>query len=141
MYFSDGASSQYKNKKNFTNICHHKPDFGLDADWNFFASSHGKNACDGIGGTTKRAVTKASLQRPYSDQIVTAEEIYKFCVENVSGILFIYVPSEEVHSNSMKLQVRFDSCKQIPQTRSFHCCASNSNKNQMLCILTVRRVY
>ena len=46
--------------------------------------------------------------------------MYTFCLENLSGIHFIYVPSEEVQSNSMKLQRRFDYCKQIPQTRSFH---------------------
>ena len=31
---------------------------------NFFATSHGKSACDGIGETVKRLLTKASLQRP-----------------------------------------------------------------------------
>lgn len=34
IYFSDCASSQYKNKKNIVNICHHKSDFGLEAEWN-----------------------------------------------------------------------------------------------------------
>ena len=48
IYFSDGASSQYKNKKKFMNLCQHKNDFRLDAEWNFFATSHGKNACDGV---------------------------------------------------------------------------------------------
>lgn len=41
IYFSDEAGSQYKNKKNFVNICHHKHDFGLDAEWNFFGTAHG----------------------------------------------------------------------------------------------------
>ena len=30
----------------------------------FFANSHGKQPCDGIGGTVKRLTAKASLQRP-----------------------------------------------------------------------------
>lgn len=120
IYFSDGASSQYKNKKNFINICYHKTDFGVDCEWNFFASSHGKNACDGIGGTTKRAVARASLQRPYSNQILTPEEMYRFCSENISGIQFIYVSAEECKTNSVQLQKRFEACKTIPQTRSYH---------------------
>ncbi|XP_071951916.1 uncharacterized protein [Antedon mediterranea] len=62
-YFTDGCGGQYKNKYNFINLCHHQEDFGLDAEWNFFATSHGKSACDGIGGTVKRLVTKA-LFRP-----------------------------------------------------------------------------
>ena len=28
----------------------------------FFATSHGKNACDGVGGTIKRLAAHASLQ-------------------------------------------------------------------------------
>ena len=42
IYFSDGAASQYKNYKNFINLCYHENDFGVPAEWNFFATSHGK---------------------------------------------------------------------------------------------------
>ena len=48
-YFSDGCSAQYENCKNLLDLCHHEQDFGLTADWSFFASSHGKWAYDGIG--------------------------------------------------------------------------------------------
>ena len=53
-YFTDGCAGQYKNKNNFINLCCHKDDFGLDVEWNFFATSHGKSACDGIGGTVTK---------------------------------------------------------------------------------------
>ena len=55
-YFTDGTASQYNytNYKNICNLLYHRDDFGLDAEWHFFATSHGKNACDGIGGTVKR---------------------------------------------------------------------------------------
>ena len=36
----------------------------------FFAISHGKNACDGVGGTIKRLAAYAILQRPTTDQIL-----------------------------------------------------------------------
>ena len=48
-YFTDGCARRYKNKKNVINLCHHEDDFGLAAEWNFFATSHGKSVCDGIG--------------------------------------------------------------------------------------------
>ena len=67
-YFSDGCSSQYKNCFNFINLCHHFDDFVITAEWNFFATSHGKNACDGVGGNVKRSLAKASLQRTLSHQ-------------------------------------------------------------------------
>ena len=70
-YFSDGAASQYKNFKNFINLCHHELDHGIKAEWHFFASSHGKSPCDGIGGTTKRLVARASLQATETYQILS----------------------------------------------------------------------
>ncbi len=31
-YFSDGCAGQYKNRKNFFNLCNHEKDFGLTAE-------------------------------------------------------------------------------------------------------------
>ena len=62
LYFSDGAASQYKNFKNFVNLCYHEINCGIQAQWHFFATSHGKSPCDGIGGTTKRLVAREILQ-------------------------------------------------------------------------------
>ena len=77
-YFSDGCGGQYKNRKNFYNLCQHKDEFGITAKWHFFATSHGKQPCDGIGGTVKRLVTKASLQRDVSNQILDHKVMFEF---------------------------------------------------------------
>ena len=69
-YFIDGCAAQYKNRFNFINLCHHLEDVGIKAEWNFFVTSHGKNACDGIGGTVKRSLTKASLRCAFRHQIL-----------------------------------------------------------------------
>ena len=66
-YFSDGCAEQYKNRKNFINLCHHQQDLNMDAEWIFFAASHGKSPCNGVGGFVKRYVAKRSLQRPLHD--------------------------------------------------------------------------
>ena len=79
IYFSDGAAGQYKNCKNFINLCFHEKDFGVKAEWNFFATSHGKSPCDGVGGTVKRLVARASLQATTSDHILTPLEMYTWC--------------------------------------------------------------
>ena len=70
-YFSDGCAGQYKNYKNFVNLCNHQKDFGFSAKWNFFATSHGKQPCDGIDGTVKRMVARESLQRTTDQQILS----------------------------------------------------------------------
>ena len=46
-YVSDGAAMHFKNKYYMTNLSFHKIDFGLQPEWIFTATGHGKNACDG----------------------------------------------------------------------------------------------
>ena len=72
IYFSDGAASQYKNCKNFISLC---ADFGIKAECHFSATSHGKSAYDGLGGTVKRLAARASLHRPYEQQIMTPFQV------------------------------------------------------------------
>lgn len=74
----------------------------MQAEWNFFASFHGKNACDGIGGITKRETTRVSLQRPYSNQILTPKDMFDYCSQNISGVTYQYVSSREIEGNEKK---------------------------------------
>ena len=60
-YYSDGAPSQYKSFKGLASLCHRRFDHAIDAVSNVLAKSHGKSACDDIGGTVKRLATNASL--------------------------------------------------------------------------------
>ncbi|KAG1681447.1 hypothetical protein GQR58_011837 [Nymphon striatum] len=61
---NNGCAGQYKNHKNLFNLCPHKQDVDINAEWSLFATSHGKSPCDGIGGDVKRVTANASLQRP-----------------------------------------------------------------------------
>lgn len=63
IYFSDGASAQYKNKKNFANLIFHNKDFGVPAEWHLFATSHTKGPCNGLGSTIKRFAARTSFTR------------------------------------------------------------------------------
>ena len=56
----------------------------------FFATLHGKWPCDGIGGIVKRLAAKASLQQPYSEQIMTPRQLFQFAEDNISGISFFF---------------------------------------------------
>ena len=54
--FSNGPSSQYRQKKNFFLFNKLLFDHGFSkGTWNFFESGHGKGAADGIGAALKRA--------------------------------------------------------------------------------------
>ena len=104
----------------FSNLCHHKEDHGLDAEWNFFATSHGKSAYDGIGGTVKRLAARASLQRPLDHQILTPQDLYSWCIENIKNIVFFFVNTSECTEVSKEQEKRFSLSKTIPGTPSFH---------------------
>lgn len=54
----------------------------------FFATSHGKGACDGLGGLLKRWDARASLQWTYEGQILDALSFYNWAIENIKNINF-----------------------------------------------------
>ena len=70
-YFSDGCTELCKNHKNFFNLCHHQQNFNMDAEWIFFATSHGKSPCDSVMGFVKHDAAKLSLQRPLHGQFLS----------------------------------------------------------------------
>ena len=59
IYFLDGAASHYKNRKDFINLANHEAYFWMPADWHFFATSHGKGPCDGVGGGREKVGSKS----------------------------------------------------------------------------------
>ena len=76
-----------RTKKKKASTC----DLNLEAEWNFFALCHGKNACDGW------AVTKASLQRPYSNQILTSRNVW------ILSNLHLFKDEEIIQHHNSKL--------------------------------------
>ena len=76
------------------NLCLHKQDFGLDGEWIFFATSHGKSPCDRIGGSVKCHAAKRSLQRPMNNQILDYQALLNVCEEEMSKIKFFRISKE-----------------------------------------------
>ena len=122
-YFSDGCGGQYKNRKNFLNLCFHFTDFGILAEWHFFATSHGKNACDGVGGVVKRTAARCSLQRVMSaDTILTPRQLYDFSVQSHPNMHFSYVTNDDynVITGSELLKSRFEEAITVAGTLKLH---------------------
>ena len=70
--------------------------------WKQSGTSHGKSACDGIGGTVKRPASKASLKRPAHNQILTPLDMFSYCESDVTGIKFFYMSS--------RVGVKYSTC-------------------------------
>ena len=119
-FFSDGCAAQYKNCKNFTNLCYHFLDFGVHAEWHFFATSHGKSAGDGAGGTLKRPTTRTSLQRIYEDQILTALQLYQFAVSTIRGMHSGFITLREHEEEAKFLEERLKLSRTVRGTHKLH---------------------
>ena len=117
-YFIDGCAGQLKNYKAFLNLCHQKPDFDIDAIWEFFATSHGKSPCNGIGGKCK--ILRASLQRPVNNQILTFCAVKEYCKSYIEGIAFLTIDKEDMVAVRENLRPWYELGDTIPGTRSCH---------------------
>lgn len=116
IYFSDGAGSQYKNRFNLANLFHHRDDFGISAEWHFFATAHGKGPSDGLGGTLKRLASKASLQ---GTTIQTAYQLYEWAAAN-TNMNVKFVSAAQCIDAKKDLEKRFENAVAIPGIRSKH---------------------
>jgi len=92
----------------------------LNLCWRFFATSHGKSVCDGIGGMVNRLSANASLQRPASDQILNVHDMLNFCKGAIEDIKYYLVTKERMFVVQKELANRFATGRTIPGTRSFH---------------------
>jgi hypothetical protein len=118
-YFTDGCAGQYKNYKNFINLCVHQEEFGVEATWNFFATSHGKGPCDGIGGSVKRLAHMESLRRTKGNYITNIDKMFEFC-STIKNIKFYLVRANEMGPCREQLNQRFKSGSTIPGTQTYH---------------------
>ena len=103
LIFLMGVQANMKTK-NLYNLCHPKADYNIDAKWVFFATSHGKQPCDGIGGTVKRLVSNASLQCINNSQILNPHDMFKYCKKNIQSIKFIFATKDELTKSRESLE-------------------------------------
>ena len=102
------------------NLIHHSEDFNIEAEWHFFATSHGKNACDGIGGTVKRFLRHESLRRPDIELIATPTVSFDLVKQKFDTIHFNFRTNKDHKKEEKLLQDRFSAAITIKGTRSFH---------------------
>ena len=100
----------------------------MPAEWHFFATSHGKGPCDGVGGTVKRLAARASLQRTCDKQILTPRQLYEFGCSDIPSVNFHYITIEEHQSESALLNDRFELSRTIAGTHRLHSFRPLSNK-------------
>ena len=103
-------------------ICFHEQDNSLKAEWHFFATSHGKSPCDGVGGSVKCLVGNASLKARYDECILTPAQLYKRTTKNIKGLHFFYISSENVNASCVEFgfDKRYSFENVVDGTRPHH---------------------
>ena len=121
-YFSDGAPQQYKNFKNVINLAFHKKDFDIDAEWNFYATAHGKGPCDGLGAVVKRAAVRASLQSVDNNHILTSEDLFRwlFTTGRLPNVEFRFSSQNVYNSTKRFLARRFKIAARVEHLQEQH---------------------
>lgn len=93
-FFSDGPTSQYRQKKNFYLFSTNIFEYGFaNATWSFFEASHGKGAADGIGGAVKN---KLDFKVAHGTDIPDAETAYDVLKETEKAVKMFYVGAENI---------------------------------------------
>ena len=70
----------------------------------YFATSHGKQPCDRIGGTVKQLVSNASLQCINNSQILNPHDMFQYCKKNIQSIKFIFITKGELTKTRESLE-------------------------------------
>ena len=100
----------------------------MDAEWIFFATSHGKSSCDAIGGTVKRTTARESLQCPKENAIITVDTMFEFCTQKMQTIKFFKIEKESMVNVRAAQRKRFVKGKTLTGTGRFHNCIPVSKK-------------
>ena len=117
--FSDGPTSQFKQRYLFSNLHSWEQEHDVTIRWNFFATSHGKGVVDGIGGTVKRAVWRHI--RTERSHITTPDEYATLAKDLCPNVEVKFVPKSDIDQQTTFLNAKWDRVLAVPRTLSVHC--------------------
>lgn len=112
-FYSDGPTSQYRNKKNFYLLSQIETYGFTHATWSFFEAAHGKGAADGIGGAVKRTLDSTVA---HGEDIPDAKTAYEVLSEK-GLIKMFYIPPEDIKALQEEL---VKNLKPLPNTLKIH---------------------
>jgi hypothetical protein len=123
--FSDGPTSQFKQRFLFLNLHAWEMEHDLKMIWTFFATSHGKGVADGIGGTLKRAVWRhVKAERAH---MTNASEYFTLRKRLCPNINIEFVSKEDIAALTSFLDTKWSNTKPVPGTHKVHCVKSHGS--------------
>ena len=120
VYFTDGAKQHFKNRYQIDLLRHHKDDFGLEAEWHFNTTAHGRDEYDGVGGKFKYEAYKHSLQARPKDAILAFDKLVKWGQSHFTNIEVYRVDKSFHEQTTRRLARRFNEAPAVPGISKNH---------------------
>ena len=113
IYFTDGAKQNFKNRFQIDLLRHHKQDFGLEAEWHYSITAHGRSEYDGIGATFKTKAYKASLKADAKNALLTFDALIKWAKNNFENVSIYHFTKSYHDSITRRLNKRYGAAPAI----------------------------
>ncbi|XP_045457589.1 uncharacterized protein LOC123667794 [Melitaea cinxia] len=95
-FYSDGPTSQYRQKKNFYLLNLFTEKLKLDyTTWSFSEAGHGKGVADGIGASVKRALDR---QVAFGRDVENGSQAYEHLSKCMNLVKIIYIPENDIEN-------------------------------------------
>ena len=118
VFWSDGPSSQFKNKFTGVMLKFFESKRDLKIKWNYFATSHGKGPVDGVGAIIKRFVTSKIMTRK-----VMVQDVQSFVKASEGCDIEVMVKERKAIDDFLEehqIKSLFESAEKIPDVSLCH---------------------
>ena len=118
--WTDGPSSQFKNKFIFSFISKLQDRYSVSLAWHFFATSHGKGPNDALGGNVKRMAHRQALSRHL---VIADANSFAKAVNMSTDVISVTVMSQEdiyTMVSDLKLEELWNSIPPMPGIFNTH---------------------
>jgi len=99
--------------------------FGCEElEWNYFATSHGKGAVDGVGAVVKRKVWQ--IKKTKKNALQNAFSFYEGARHNISGVNVCFISTDDIAKVSEKMNAKWETAKNISGIKRKHFISCNT---------------
>lgn len=95
-------------------------------EWNYFATSHGKGAVDGVGAVLKRKIWQ--ITKTKNIVLPNAFSFFECARHNVHGIDIYYISSDQIEEFSLQLVNKWKEVRKIPGIQKLHSFSFDGNQ-------------
>lgn len=124
--YSDGPTSQYRQKKNYFLLNLFAGKMNFDATWSFTESGHGKGVADGIGGSVKRCLDRQVL---YGNDIKSADDVFTNINAAMKSVKTFFIPVQDIENMKKIIPTNL---RPLPGNNDVHQIITTKTENEIL---------